>query len=124
MLLLWSAAPAVGVARGWSWSGGGAAGDQAALLTYADNRNVSRNLRDRFPHPYTPEVAAGWLEHVAGEDAVVQGAPPASLVVATSGKFDERRANDLVPLGLRITQQERQDLDRGAPSEQWCDQRL
>ena len=28
--------------------------DAAALARYANNRNVWRNLRDDFPHPYTP----------------------------------------------------------------------
>ncbi len=43
------------------------AGDKAALVAHADNKNVSRNLRDRFPHPYTPQAADGWLRHVAAE---------------------------------------------------------
>ncbi len=44
------------------------AGDKPALLAYADNENVSRNLRDRFPYPYTAEVADWWLKHVAAEE--------------------------------------------------------
>jgi RimJ/RimL family protein N-acetyltransferase len=35
--------------------------DRAALLRHADNRNVWRNLKDRFPHPYTAEDADAWL---------------------------------------------------------------
>ena len=27
--------------------------DEPSLVRYADNRNVSRNMRDRFPYPYT-----------------------------------------------------------------------
>ena len=54
------------------------AGDAAALVAYADNRNVSRNLRDRFPYPYTPEAAKGWLKHVATEK------PEQSFVIATA----------------------------------------
>ena len=54
------------------------AGDRPALLAYADNRNVSRHLRDRFPYPYTAEVADRWLEHVAAED------PQTSFAIATS----------------------------------------
>ena len=53
------------------------AGDAAALVAYADNRNVSRNLRDRFPYPYTPEVADGWLRHVAAQE------PEISFAIAT-----------------------------------------
>ena len=52
------------------------AGDADALVEHADNRNVARNLRDRFPHPYTPEVARDWLRHVAAEQ------PEVSFVIA------------------------------------------
>ena len=54
------------------------AGDKAALVAYADNRNVSRNLRDRFPYPYTPETADAWLKHVAAED------PERSFAIASA----------------------------------------
>ena len=57
------------------------AGDKAALVAYADNRNVSRNLRDRFPYPYTPEVADWWIKHVAGED------PEVSFAIATADEL-------------------------------------
>ena len=36
-------------------------GDQASLVLHANNRSVWRNLRDRFPHPYTPADAEWWL---------------------------------------------------------------
>ena len=36
-------------------------GDRTALLRYANNRNVWRNLKDRFPHPYTEADADAWL---------------------------------------------------------------
>jgi RimJ/RimL family protein N-acetyltransferase len=35
--------------------------DRADLLRYANNRNIWRNLRDHFPHPYLPEHADAWL---------------------------------------------------------------
>lgn len=35
--------------------------DRAALVRHANNRKVWRNLKDRFPHPYTDEDAAAWL---------------------------------------------------------------
>lgn len=41
--------------------------DKAALVRYANNRNVARNLRDRFPHPYTEADADEWLAYAAGE---------------------------------------------------------
>lgn len=41
------------------------ADDSAALVKYANNRKVWLNLRDAFPHPYTKDSAAAFLE-VAG----------------------------------------------------------
>jgi RimJ/RimL family protein N-acetyltransferase len=38
--------------------------DAQALVRHANNVNVWRNLRDRFPHPYTPDEAQKWLSHV------------------------------------------------------------
>ena len=35
--------------------------DVAALVRHADNRNIWRNVRDRFPHPYTREAAEMWV---------------------------------------------------------------
>lgn len=35
--------------------------DKAALLRYADNPKVARNLMDGFPHPYTSADADEWL---------------------------------------------------------------
>jgi RimJ/RimL family protein N-acetyltransferase len=35
--------------------------DVAALVKHASNRNIWLNVRDRFPHPYTPEVAEEWI---------------------------------------------------------------
>jgi RimJ/RimL family protein N-acetyltransferase len=39
--------------------------DVAALVKYANNRNVSANLMERFPFPYTEANARRWLELVA-----------------------------------------------------------
>ena len=35
--------------------------DAEALARYANNRNVSRNLRDAFPYPYTIAHAETWI---------------------------------------------------------------
>lgn len=37
------------------------AGDEVSLVRHADNREVWLNLRDRFPHPYTPADAEAWV---------------------------------------------------------------
>lgn len=36
--------------------------DIPSLAKHANNRKVWENLRDGFPHPYTPENAAFWIE--------------------------------------------------------------
>ena len=44
--------------------------DAASLIVHADNINVARHLRDRFPHPYTRKDASDFLKHAtAGTDA-------------------------------------------------------
>src|SRR5260221_2402738 len=40
-------------------------GDQESLVRYANNRNVSRNLRDAFPYPYTRRDAEWWVGQMA-----------------------------------------------------------
>ena len=40
-------------------------GDLPSLVGNANNRNVWRNLRDRFPHPYGVAGGQAWLERVA-----------------------------------------------------------
>ncbi len=41
--------------------------DKGALLKYANNYNVSKNLRDSFPYPYTEKDANKWLGLVFGQ---------------------------------------------------------
>ena len=43
-------------------------GDEAALVRHANNRKVWINLRDRFPHPYTPADAEQWIAFVTAQD--------------------------------------------------------
>ena len=40
--------------------------DVASLARHANNRNVSRNLRNHFPYPYTSEDAREFLERTVG----------------------------------------------------------
>lgn len=40
--------------------------DEAALVRHANDRRVSIDLRDRFPHPYTAAHAAEWLGRNVG----------------------------------------------------------
>lgn len=46
-------------------------GDAAALARYANNRNISRFMRDRFPHPYALQDAADFIRHVHGQSPCV-----------------------------------------------------
>ena len=43
------------------------AGDEASLVENANDREVWRNLRDRFPHPYTLADAAEWIRLVEAQ---------------------------------------------------------
>jgi RimJ/RimL family protein N-acetyltransferase len=54
--------------------------DAASLVRYANNRNISRNLRDRFPFPYTAADAAAWTHRVVGE------APPRNFAIVVGGE--------------------------------------
>lgn len=48
------------VVRDWSRP------DKASLLLHANNRNVARNLTERFPHPYTDADAENWFSMLEG----------------------------------------------------------
>lgn len=40
-------------------------GDAASLVKHANNPNVARQLRDRFPHPYTAADARQFIQSIA-----------------------------------------------------------
>ncbi len=42
-------------------------GDEESLVRHANNPNVSRNMRDRFPHPYTRADADWWIAHARAQ---------------------------------------------------------
>jgi len=48
-----------GILRPWR------SGEEASLARHANDRRVWQNLRDRFPHPYTPEDAEQWVRLAA-----------------------------------------------------------
>jgi len=48
------------VIRSWRWE------DIPSLVQHANNRRVWRNLKDRFPHPYTVADAERWIRQAAG----------------------------------------------------------
>ena len=49
--------------------------DVDALVRHADNVNIARQLRDRFPHPYTRANAIAFLKHATSAE------PPTSLAI-------------------------------------------
>ena len=53
--------------------------DAASLTAHAASRRVWINLRDRFPHPYTPAHAEKFLRRVAEDD------PETSFAIAVDG---------------------------------------
>jgi RimJ/RimL family protein N-acetyltransferase len=57
------------------------ANDVEALLKYADNEAIARQLLDHFPHPYTVEAAHEWLR------AAEEQNPEISFAIATSDEL-------------------------------------
>ena len=43
-------------------------GDEDNLPRHTNNRAIWLNLRDRFPHPYTPADARQWISSVLGQE--------------------------------------------------------
>jgi ribosomal-protein-alanine N-acetyltransferase len=56
-------------------------GDEASLVKHANNRNVWRNLRDIFPHPYTRRDAASWINYCEASEP-----PPLNLAITYDGE--------------------------------------
>jgi RimJ/RimL family protein N-acetyltransferase len=54
--------------------------DAAAVVREANNINVARQLRDRFPHPYTRENASAFLK------AATNAAETSNLAIEVSGE--------------------------------------
>lgn len=55
--------------------------DAESLARYANNRNVSRTLRDRFPFPYTLADAREWLE------GAMQASPESDFAIASPSEL-------------------------------------
>src|SRR6059058_3224323 len=54
--------------------------DIASLVKHANNANIARQLRDRFPHPYTASDARRFLETVVG------ARPPTTFAIDVNGE--------------------------------------
>ena len=55
--------------------------DKDALVKYANNQKISKNLRDSFPYPYTEKDAVKWLNL-----ACIQN-PEVNFAIANSDEF-------------------------------------
>jgi RimJ/RimL family protein N-acetyltransferase len=63
-----------GVIRSWRPD------DVASLVRHANNRRVWRNLRDRFPHPYTVSDAEQWIRQAT------RATPQTHFAIAIGGE--------------------------------------
>jgi RimJ/RimL family protein N-acetyltransferase len=54
--------------------------DEESLVRHANNLNVARHLRDRFPHPYTPKDASAFLTAASSEE------PQTNFAIEVSGE--------------------------------------
>jgi [ribosomal protein S5]-alanine N-acetyltransferase len=59
--------------RGWQ------KGDASSLVEHANNLNVAKYLRDRFPHPYTLKDAREFLKHTVSTN------DPTNLAIEVDG---------------------------------------
>ena len=64
----------IAVVRGWL------SGDEAALVRHANNRKLWRNMRDRFPHPYTMDDAVWWVQVASTTQ------PPTDFAIEVDGE--------------------------------------
>jgi [ribosomal protein S5]-alanine N-acetyltransferase len=55
--------------------------DRDAIVRHANNWNVARNMRDRFPHPYTVADAEAWLALVPTQS------PTTNFAIATADEL-------------------------------------
>ena len=55
--------------------------DAPSLARHANNRNISRNMRDAFPYPYTVSDAHEWI------GLVMQQSPEANFAIASADEL-------------------------------------
>ena len=46
--------------------------DISSISRAANNWNIVKNMRHRFPYPYTEEKAKDWIDHVRKEDSLAR----------------------------------------------------
>jgi ribosomal-protein-alanine N-acetyltransferase len=75
-------------------------GDAAALARHANDREVWRSLRDRFPHPYSLSDATEWIAFVASQKVqtsfgIVVGDEAIGSISLMVGHDIERRSAEI-----------------------------
>ncbi len=55
--------------------------DQIALIKYANNDKISKNLRDSFPYPYTEKEALAWITAATNQN------PELNFAIANSDEL-------------------------------------
>lgn len=55
--------------------------DQDALMKYANNENISKNLRDSFPYPYTERESDMWISSALNQN------PELNFAIANSDEL-------------------------------------
>jgi ribosomal-protein-alanine N-acetyltransferase len=60
--------------------------DVDALVRHANNLEVARQLRDRFPHPYTRADANAFLRHLISAPGAVSVERPTNLAIEVDGE--------------------------------------
>ena len=76
-------------------------GDEPALVRHGGDRDVWRNLTDRFPHPYTHEEAVRWIA-VARDEVPDGGALAIELDGEAVGGVGFERKEDLARLSAEV----------------------
>jgi RimJ/RimL family protein N-acetyltransferase len=66
--------------RAWRMS------DADAIVRHANNLEVAKQLRDRFPHPYTHADATAFLRHVTTSSSAPSTERPTNLAIEVDGE--------------------------------------
>ena len=61
--------------------------DVASLVRQANNLNVAKHLRDRFPHPYTRAHAFAFLTHASSSESVTNLAIDVLLMKTEKNRY-------------------------------------
>ena len=74
-------------------------GDEESLVRHANNPNISRNLREIFPYPYTTDEATRWITHASSKTPttdfaiVVDGEAAGGIGFVQLGDVERRSVN-------------------------------